>query len=91
MENKKYDVFISYSRKDSVIAREICREFENENISYFIDYNGILSGQDFINVIIKAINESSIFLFLASNNSYVSQITLDEVFEALDGVAKGDN
>lgn len=91
MENKKYDVFISYSRVDSSVAREICSEFENVNISYFIDYNGILSGQDFINVIIKAINESSIFLFLASTNSYASQITIDEVFEALEGVAKGEN
>lgn len=91
MDKKKYDVFISYSRVDSSVAREICSEFENVNISYFIDYNGILSGQDFINVIIKAINESSIFLFLASTNSYASQIAIDEVFEALEGVAKGEN
>jgi len=89
--NKKYDVFISYSRIDSSVAREICREFEKVNITFFIDYNGILSGQDFINVIIKAINESSVFLFLASTNSYASQITIDEVFEALEGVAKGSN
>ena len=87
----KYDVFISYSRKDKSIADQICKAFEQAGISYFIDRDGILSGQDFVNVIIKAIKESTIFLFLASMNSYKSQITLDEVFEALDGVAIGNH
>ena len=82
----KFDVFISYSRKDKSIADQICGALEQVGISYFIDRKGILSGQDFINIIIKAIKESSIFLFLASEHSYASQITLDEVFEALDGV-----
>lgn len=86
-----YDVFISYSRKDKIIAEKICASFDEVGVSYFIDRCGILSGQDFINIIIKAINESTIFLFLASNNSYLSQITIDEVYEALDGVAQGDH
>ena len=91
MSNMKFDVFISYSRKDKSIADQICGALEQVGISYFIDRKGILSGQDFINIIIKAIKESSIFLFLASEHSYASQITLDEVFEALDGVAKGNH
>lgn len=90
MEQKKYNVFISYSRKDATIANQISNAFDEASISYFIDRNGILSGQDFVNVIIKAIRESSIFLFLASQNSYASSITIDEVFEALDGVASGN-
>lgn len=87
----EHDVFISYSRKDKTIANQICEAFDKAGISYFIDRDGILSGQDFVNTIVKAIRESSIFLFLASKNSYASQITIDEVFEALDGVAKGDH
>lgn len=86
-----YDVFISYSRKDKNIADQVCNAFEQVGITYFIDRDGILSGQNFVNVIIKAIKESTIFLFLASKNSYKSQITLDEVFEALDGVANGNH
>ena len=85
------DVFISYSRKNKGIASQVCNAFDKAGISYFIDCDEILSGQDFVNVIIKAIRDSSIFLFMASQNSYASQITIDEVYEALDGVAKGNH
>ena len=36
-QEKKYDVFISYSRKDSAIADEICKAFDQVGITYFID------------------------------------------------------
>ncbi len=87
--NEKYDIFISYSRKDKAIADKICSACDEAQLSYFIDRTGIHSGQDFVDVIIKAIRRSSIFLFLASENAYKSQITQDEVFEALDYVAQG--
>ncbi len=48
-----YDVFISYSRKDKSFADQICGALEQAGISYFIDRNGILSGQDFINIIMQ--------------------------------------
>ena len=32
-----YDVFISYSRKDTIIADRICEAFDKVGISYFID------------------------------------------------------
>ena len=36
-QEKKYDVFISYSRKDSAIADEIRKAFDQVGITYFID------------------------------------------------------
>ncbi|MBP3254388.1 MAG: toll/interleukin-1 receptor domain-containing protein [Bacteroidales bacterium] len=44
---KKYDVFISYSRKDTAVADKICAAFDRNNISYFIDRQGIAGGAEF--------------------------------------------
>ena len=40
----KYDVFISYSRKDTPITDQICAAFDRAGISYFIDRQGIGGG-----------------------------------------------
>lgn len=37
----KYDVFISYSRKDTVVADRICAALDQQDITYFIDRKGI--------------------------------------------------
>lgn len=75
----KYDVFISYSRKDSIIANEIYQLFERKNISCFIDKELIRGGDDFAKKITDAILSSRIFLFLASKNSYKSRFSINEV------------
>ena len=46
MENK-YDIYICYSRKDIDYAHAITRIIESMGYSYFFDYNGIYSGDDF--------------------------------------------
>lgn len=46
MENK-YDIYICYSRKDLDYAHAITRIIESGGYSYFFDYNGIYSGDDF--------------------------------------------
>lgn len=66
----KYDVFISYSRDDSVVAERICRVLDKVGISYYIDRNEIKGGQNFPEELVKAIVNSRIFLYLASENSY---------------------
>lgn len=86
----KYDVFISYSRKDTAVADEITRAFEKEGISYFIDRKGIRGGMEFPMVLAKAIRESKIFLFLASENSYVSKFTQNEIVYAFNKKQKQD-
>ena len=75
----KYDVFISYSRKDSATADIICQALDKAGISYFIDKQGINGGFEFPAILANAIMESRIILFLASKNSYQSKFTNAEL------------
>ena len=75
----KYDVFISYSRKDSNVANKICEAFDKEGITYFIDRQGIGGAYEFPEVLANAILDSTLFLYLASKNSYESKFTNSEV------------
>ena len=79
MEQTKYDVFISYSRKDSSTADAICKAMESVGLTYFIDKQGIGGGKEFPSVLADAICDSEIFLFLASENSYESKFTNSEI------------
>lgn len=78
----KYDVFISYSRKDTVIADRICSAFDKAGISYFIDRQGIGGGFEFPTILAENILDSRIFLFLGSKNSYDSKFTNNEILFA---------
>ena len=75
----KYDVFISYSRKDIAIANRICEVFDKYGISYFIDLEGIGGGYEFPAVLAEAILDCRVVLFLASENSYNSKFTNAEL------------
>ena len=91
---KKFDVFISYSRKDytdeneiplddSIVAR-ILRVLDDNGITYWIDKEGIYSGDAFQEVICTAIEESRVFLFISSQHSNESVWTPGEVQTATD-------
>ena len=82
MENFEYDVFISYSRKDTDVAERIVRAFAAKGITYFIDRQGIGGGMEFPALLAKAIRSSRVFLFLASKNSYESKFTQNEIVYA---------
>ena len=86
----KYDVFISYSRKDSEIANLICKAFDENDITFFIDRQGIGGGLEFPAVLAKAIRDSKVFLFLASRNSYCSKFTQSEIVYAFNKKNKSD-
>lgn len=75
----KYDVFISYSRKDTATADKICVALDRAGISYFIDRQGIGGGLEFPKVLAENIIESRIFLLIASNNAYQSKFTTNEI------------
>ena len=75
----KYDIFISYSRKDTAIADKICSAFDSVGITYFIDRQSIGGGLEFPVEIADAIINSEIFLLLASANSYTSKFTTKEI------------
>lgn len=74
-----HDVFISYSRKDTPIADQICAAFDRAGISYFIDRQGISGGVEFPKVLAPAIKNCKVFLLLASENSYNSSFTRREI------------
>ena len=79
MSKTVYDVFISYSRKDIKVAQEICAALTDAGLTYFIDQKGIEAGQNFPQVLAEAIDDSTVFLFLASQNSFQSKFTRGEV------------
>ena len=90
MDQIKYDVFISYSRKDTDTANKITQCLDEAGITYFIDRQGIGGGMEFPAVLSKAIRESKIFLFLASKNSYESKFTQSEIVYAFNKKEKND-
>ena len=91
--NYKYDVFISYSRKDyvdettkeTISDNPICaikEAFDKNGITYWFDEEGIYSGQAFVDIITEAIALSKSFVFISSKNSNHSKWTKCEIMEA---------
>ena len=88
----KYDVFISYSRKDYVDEHKniipnnevskIKQALDTNGISYWIDEKGIFSGQNFTEIIVENIELSRIFIFLSTENSNASKWTSKEIATA---------
>lgn len=75
----KYDVFISYSRKDEAIVDDIKRLFDANSITYWLDTNDIPPGSTFMANIVDAIESSAITLFISSSSSNHSIYTAKEV------------
>ena len=48
-----YDVFVSYSRRDSLIADEICKIFKAIGLKFFTDRNNIPPGADYVTYLEK--------------------------------------
>lgn len=84
MENSK-PIFISYSRLDKNIVFPFVKRIEQElNTICWIDSEGIESGSQFEEVIVNAIEESSVVLFMLSDSSINSKWTKREVLYAED-------
>lgn len=74
------EIFISYCRKDIAKAKRIKEEIEElTSVKCWMDIDGIESGSQFEDVIISAIDNSRIVVFLLSENSMKSNWTKDEV------------
>jgi len=81
---KKYDIFISYSRKDFDEVNAIVEMLKSRipTLNCWFDITGIESGDEFEDKIITAIDNSSYVLFALSDNSIQSQWAKDEVMYA---------
>ena len=92
MEQTKYDVFISYSRKDYVDEHgnvipgnevsKIMEALTNAGISYWFDQEGIYSGQNFVERIVTNIENAKIFIFLSTANANKTPWTCKEIASA---------
>jgi len=74
-----HKVFVSYSRKDSPAARELCEFLDREQIPYWIDFQGIPAGEEYKRRITKAIRETTFLLFLSSKDSNASENVRKEI------------
>lgn len=85
-------VFISYSRRDCIdeqgnlikdnVVTRILQTLKAHHISYWIDADGIFSGDAFASVLAEKIEQCKVFLFIASENSNASKWVSREVVMA---------
>ena len=78
----KYDVFISYSRKDMAVANRLCDALDKLGVSYWIDRN-IHGSANFLSEITRYIRNCRVVVFIASQNSAQSVWTQKEILFAL--------
>lgn len=80
-QEKKFDVFISYSRKDFNEVNAFIAMLKNRipKLTIWFDLDGIESGDEFRDKIISAIKRSKYVLFALSNNSDKSKWTRKEL------------
>ena len=89
MEQTKYDVFISYSRHDYVDDHEnvipnnevskIMKTLTDAGITYWIDREGLYSGDKFTEELPKIIKSAPIFVYLSTANANKSKYTSREI------------
>ena len=80
MEDKKYDIFVSYSRKDIDVVEKLVGDIHAKtNARCWVDWSGIESGERFTDVIINAIENVDIVLFIMSDNSMSSDYVRMEI------------
>lgn len=92
MEQTKYDVFISYSRKDYVDEHnnvipgnevsKIKEALTEAGITFWFDEERVYSGDEFAKKIVRSIKASKIFVFLSTVNSNQSIWTANEIATA---------
>ena len=79
----EYDVFISYSRKDTAIVDQFVKRLTEAGYSVWVDRDGIYSGDQWKTKIVQAIKNSTIVLFFSSVNSNASNWTVKEISYSL--------
>ena len=78
-DKKKFDVFISYSRADSILVRDFYNRLVAEGFRVWIDTQGIEPGDLFKAEIASAIRDSRSMVFFSSHHSNTSEWTAKEI------------
>lgn len=73
MESRKYDVFVSYSRKDAEIVDRICQLMRQKQIAYYRDTQEMPGGETFFNELANAILDSVVFLYNLVAKTHIHQ------------------
>ncbi len=76
-------LFISYSRKDIESARKLTEACKNQELDFWIDWEGIPPTVDWWKEIERGIEEAGIFLFLISPDSTKSKVCQKEIDHAI--------
>ncbi len=93
MKQEKYDIFISYSRKDYVDndgnvipgneVSKIMDALSEAGITFWFDKEGVIHGEDFGEKILKYIKSSKIFVYLSTTAANESEWTRKEIASAV--------
>ena len=75
-------LFVSYSRKDSVVARKLILSFKDTGQDVWVDWEDIPPAVDWLEQIFRGIEGSDAFIFLISPDSVASEVCNVEVGRA---------
>jgi hypothetical protein len=78
-----FDVFISYSNKDKMIADTVCASLEASNIRCWMAPRNVLPGEAYAEALINGLNQSRIMVLIFSGNSNDSPQVTREVERAV--------
>src|SRR5512134_2109210 len=75
-------LFVSYSRRDSVVARKLIEAFKSIEQDVWVDWESIPPAVDWLEQILRGIEEADAFLFLISPDSIASEVCKVEINHA---------
>jgi WD40 repeat protein len=75
-------ILISYSRKDSAVARKLIEEFKSLDLEVWVDWEDIPPAAGWLEQIELGIEQSDAFIFLISPDSVLSEVCKVEVEHA---------
>lgn len=77
-----YDVFISHSSSDAIVARQLCDYLESNGIKCWIAPRDVTAGVPYARAILQGIDESTIMVLVFSDNANKSRHIESEVDRA---------
>ncbi len=72
-------LFVSYSRRDSVAARKLIEAFKSIEQDVWVDWESIPPAVDWLEQILRGIEESDAFIFMISPDSIASEVCKVEI------------